>query len=265
MPYALKLISVIHCFVVQSLNCVWLFETPACQASLSFTISWRLCSNSSCPQSFPASGSFPMNWLFTSGSQSIGASALTLDLPMNIQCWFPLGLTGLISLQSKGLSRVLQHHSSKASVLQFSAFFMVQLSHPYMTTGKIMSLTIWTFVGKVVSLLLNVLSRFVIAFLSRSKHLHHIHRQKKRNSMIISMSSGKAHDKIQYPFIAKQTQKVNKLETEGNILNLIKNPVQMPTANNTLNGKRLNAFPLQSRKRKDVCYYLFYLVLPWRS
>ena len=69
------------------------------------------------------------------------------------------------------LKRLLQHHSSKPSVLQRSAFFMVQLSHPYMTPGKIITLTIQTFVGKVTSLLFNVLSRFVIAFLPRSKHV----------------------------------------------------------------------------------------------
>ena len=69
------------------------------------------------------------------------------------------------------LKSLLQHHSSKASVLQRSAFFMVQLSHPYMTTGKTIALTIWTFVGKVMSLLFNMLSRFVTAFLPRSKHL----------------------------------------------------------------------------------------------
>ena len=69
------------------------------------------------------------------------------------------------------LKTLLQHHSSKASVLQRSAFFMVQLSHPYMTTGKTIALTRQTFVGKVMSLLLNTLSRFVIAFLPRSKHL----------------------------------------------------------------------------------------------
>ena len=74
-------------------------------------------------------------------------------------------------LQSKGLSR-LQHHNSKASVLQRSAFFTVQLSHPYMTTGKTIALTRWTFVGKVMSLLLNMLSRLVIAFLPRSKRLN---------------------------------------------------------------------------------------------
>ena len=87
---------------------------------------------SSCLQSFPASGSFLMSWPFASGSQSIGVSASVSVLLMNIQDWFPLGLTGLI-LQSKGLSRVFQHHSSKASILRHSAFFMVQLTsiHDY--------------------------------------------------------------------------------------------------------------------------------------
>ena len=88
---------------------------------------------------------------------------------MNIQDWFPLGLTDLISLLSKGLSRVFK--SSEASILQCSAFFMVQLSHPYLTAGKTIALTKWTFVGKVMSLLFNMLSRFVIAFLPRSNHV----------------------------------------------------------------------------------------------
>ena len=69
------------------------------------------------------------------------------------------------------LKSLLQHHSSKASILQHSAFFIVQLSHPYVTTGKTIALTIWTFVGEVMSLLFNILSRLVIAFLLRSKHL----------------------------------------------------------------------------------------------
>ena len=121
---------------------------------------------------FPASGSFPMRQLFASGGQSIGASASASVLPMSIQGWFPLGLTGLISLQVQGtLKCLLQHHSLKTSILQRSAFFMVQLSHPYMTTAKTIALTIWTFVGQVMSLLLNMLSRFVIAFLPRSKCL----------------------------------------------------------------------------------------------
>ena len=124
---------------------------------------------SSCPQSFPASGSFPMSQFFTSGGQRIEPS--TSVLPMNIQDWFPLGLTGLISLQSTGLSRVFSNtNSSEASILQHSAFFMVQLSCSYMTTGKTIALTIQTFVDKLMSLLFNMLSRFVIAFLSRSKH-----------------------------------------------------------------------------------------------
>ena len=69
------------------------------------------------------------------------------------------------------LKSLLQHHNSKASILQRSAFFIAQLSHPYMTTGKTIALTIWTFVGKVMPLLFNMLSRLVIAFLPRSKHL----------------------------------------------------------------------------------------------
>ena len=77
----------------------------------------------------------------------------------------------MISLLPKGLKSLLQHHSSKASVLWRSAFFIVQLSDQYMTTGKTIALTIWTFAGKVTSLLFNTLSRFVIAFLPRSKHL----------------------------------------------------------------------------------------------
>jgi len=127
---------------------------------------------SSCPQYFPASGSFQMSQLFTSGGQSIGVSASTSVLPMKTQDWFPLGWTGWISLQSKGLSKsLLQHHSSKASILWPSAFFTVQLSHQYMTTGKTIALTRRTFVGKVMSLLLNMLSRLVITFLPRSKCL----------------------------------------------------------------------------------------------
>ena len=106
-------------------------------------------------QSFPASGSFPVSWFFTSGSQSIRVSASASVLPMNIQNWFPLGWIGWISLQSKGLTlmSVLQRHSSKAKIIWCSAFFIFQLSHPYMTTGKTRALTRWTFVGKVMSLL----------------------------------------------------------------------------------------------------------------
>ena len=74
-------------------------------------------------------------------------------------------------MQSKGLSRVLQHHNSKALTLQHSAFFMVQLSHPYMAAGKTIALTRWTFVGKVMSLLFNMLSSLVIAFLPKTKKI----------------------------------------------------------------------------------------------
>ena len=122
----------------------------------------------SCPQFFPASRSFPVSQFFTSSGQSIGASASVSVLPMNIQDWFPLGWTGLISMQSKELKSLLQHYSSKASILWRSAFFIVQLSHPYMTTGKTIALTRWTFVGKVMSLLFNMLSRFVMDFFPRS-------------------------------------------------------------------------------------------------
>ena len=120
---------------------------------------------SSCLQCFLASGSFPMSPLFASGGQSIGASASAR--PMNIQDLFPLG--NLLAVQ--GTLKSLQHHSSKASILRCSAFFMVQLSHTYMTIGKTIGLTRWTFVSKVMSLLFNMLSRLVIAFLPRSKCL----------------------------------------------------------------------------------------------
>ena len=115
---------------------------------------------SSCPQSFPASGSFPLSQLLASGSQSIGASTSALVLPVNIQGQFPLSLIGfdLLAVQST-LKSLLQHHSLKASTLQHSAFFMVQLSHPNMTTEKIIALIIWTFVDKVMCLLF-MLSRF---------------------------------------------------------------------------------------------------------
>ena len=129
---------------VQSLSPVWLFVTPwtaAHQASLSITNSWSLLklisiesvmpSNhliichllSSCLQSFPASGSFPVSQFFASGSQSIGALASASVLPMDIQGWFPLGLTNLIALQSKGLSRIFSN-----TTVQKHQFFGAQLS-----------------------------------------------------------------------------------------------------------------------------------------
>ena len=182
---------VLFVVVIQSLSHVWLFQPQGLQhtrlpcSSLSPgvclnscplnrschpTISSSVVPFSSCLQSFPASGSFPMSLLLAWDGQSITASASVL--PMNIQCWFPLGLTGLIFLAVPGtLKSLLQHHNLKALILQFSTLFMVQLSHLYMTTGKTIALSIQTFVSKVISLLFNRLYRFVIAFLPRSKHL----------------------------------------------------------------------------------------------
>ena len=154
---------------VQSLSHVQLCATPgtaARQASLSFpnsqsflklvSIESVIPSNfSSCPQSFPASGSFQMSQFFTSGGQSIEVSASASVLPMNIQGWFPLGWTGLISLLSKGLSIVFSNTTVQKHQLLRSAFYMVQLSNLYMTTGKSITLTRWTFVGQVMSLLFN--------------------------------------------------------------------------------------------------------------
>ena len=169
---------------VQSLSRVRLFVTSwtaAGQASLSITNSWSLLklmpiesvmpSNhliliipfSTCRQYFPASGSFPVSQFFTSGGQSIGASATD---------WFPLGLTGLISLRSKGLSRVFS-----STTVQKHQFFSAQPSlwsnshiHTWLLE-KFIALTIQTFVSKVMSLFFNTLSMFVIAFLPRSKRL----------------------------------------------------------------------------------------------
>ena len=119
--------------------------------------------------SFPTSGSFQMSQFFATGGQSIAVYASAFVLPMNIQDWFPLGWAGLISLQSRGLSRVFSSTNSKASILRCSPFFTVQLSHPHMTTGKTIALTRRTFVGKAMSLLFNMLSRWFITFLPRSK------------------------------------------------------------------------------------------------
>ena len=126
-----------------------------------------LSSPSPSAQSFPASGSFQMGQLFTLGSQSIGASASASVLPMNSQDWFPLGLTGLISLQSKGLSRVfssttVQRHQLFGTHPFF--FLNVQLSHPYITTGKTTALTLWIFEAKVIFLLFNTLSLSLLFF-----------------------------------------------------------------------------------------------------
>ena len=107
-----------------------------------------------------------MSQFFTSGSQSIGVSAFPLVLPMDIQekISFRMDWLDLLAVQGT-LKSLLQHHSSKASILWHSAFFMVQLSHPYMTTGKSIASSRQRFVGKVMSLLFNMLSSLVITFL----------------------------------------------------------------------------------------------------
>ena len=127
---------------------------------------------SSCPQSLPSSGSFPMSQLFAWGGQSIGISASASVLPIEHPGLISFKMDWLDLLAVQGtLKSLLQHHSSKASILWRSAFFTVQLSHPYMTTGKTIALTRWAFVGKVMSLLSSILYRLVITFLPRSKRL----------------------------------------------------------------------------------------------
>ena len=128
------------------------------------TISFSAHPFSFCLQFFPALGSFLMSQLFTSSGQSIGASALASALPMNIQGWFPLGFTDLISLQSKGLPNVFS-----STTIRKHQFFCTQPFYgPALTTVKIVALTIWIFVSKVKSLIFKMLSRFRIAFLSWS-------------------------------------------------------------------------------------------------
>ena len=120
------------------------------------TISSSIASFSSCPQSFPASGSFLISWLFASGGQRTGASALATVLPVNIQGWFPFRIDWFDLLAIQGtLKSLLQHHNLKASIFCCSAF---QLSHLYMTTGKTKALMIRTFVGKVMSCSVSVTS-----------------------------------------------------------------------------------------------------------
>ena len=188
-----KYVSVTLCSV-QTLIRVRLFETPwtaAHQASLSITNSQSVLKLmsiesvmpsshltsvvpfSSRPQSSPASGSFLVSQFFQSAGQSSGVSVSESGLPMNIHSGlisFRMDWFTLLAVQGT-LKSLLQYQSSKASIIQRSALSIVQLSHPYMTTGKTIVLTIWTLVSKVMSLLFNKLSRFVKAFLPRSKHL----------------------------------------------------------------------------------------------
>ena len=134
------------------------------------TISSSVVPFSACPQSFPASGSYsnesalhlrwPEYWSFNISPSNEYSGLISLKMD-----WFDL-----LAVQGT-LKSLLQHHSSKASIFWHSAFFIVQLSHPYVTTGKTIALTRWTFVCKVMSLFFNMLSRLVITFLPRSKHL----------------------------------------------------------------------------------------------
>ena len=165
--------------------------TATRQGTLSSTISWSLLKFMSIelvmlfnylilchpllllPSIFPSIRVFSSELAFCIRWQKYWSFSFSFSPSSEYSGRFPLGLTlGLISLQSKGLLKsLLQHHNLKASILQHLAFFMVQLSYPYMTTGKTITLTIWIFVGKVIFLLFNMLSRFVIAFLPRSKYL----------------------------------------------------------------------------------------------
>ena len=166
----------LFCSVTHS--CLALCDPMDCSMPgfLSFTISWSLLKLMSIqsvmisnhlilcrpllllPQSFPASESFPMSQFFVSGGQSTGVSASTSDLPMNIS--FRTDWLDLLAVQAT-LKSLLQHHSSKASILRCSAFFIVQLSHSYMTTGKTIALTRQTFARK-------AMSRFLISCLGWS-------------------------------------------------------------------------------------------------
>ena len=135
------------------------------------TISSSVIPFCACLQSFPASGSFQMNQFFASCGQSIGASASTSVLPMNIQDWFPLGWTGWLSLLSRDSqesSPTPQFNSINSSALSFLYSPTLTSIHDY---WKIHSLTRPIFVGKVTSLFFNILSRLVITFLPRSKHI----------------------------------------------------------------------------------------------
>ena len=176
---------------IQSPSHVQLFSTPQtteCQASLSFTISWSLHKFMSVASVMPSShlilwlpllfsvfpsirdfsnesavcSRWPKYWSFSfsisSSSEYSGLISVKID-------WF-----GLLAVQCT-LGHLLQHYSVKASIIWYSAFFVVQLSQPYMTTGKTIALTIQTFVSRVMSLLFNILSKFIIAFLPRSNHL----------------------------------------------------------------------------------------------
>ena len=179
--------------IVQSLSCVQLFATPWTaerKASLSVTNSWSLLKLMSIELVMPSNHLilcrpflFPPS-IIPSIRVSSNETVLRIRWPKNWSFSFSISLfneyLGLISFRmdwldllvvQRTIKCLLQHHSSKASTLQCSALFIVQLSHPYMTTGKTIALTRWTFVGKVISLLFNMLSSLVRTFLPKSKHL----------------------------------------------------------------------------------------------
>ena len=178
---------------VQLISHLWLFPTPwtaVCQASLFITNSWSLLKQMSIKLVMPSNHlilCYPLLLLPVIFPSIRGfSSELALCIRWSNYWSFSLsispsnGYSGLMTFRidwldlfavQGTLKSLLQYHSSKSSVLQCSAFFMVQLSHPYMTTGKTIALTQWIFVSKVMSLLFNMLSRFVIAFVARSKHL----------------------------------------------------------------------------------------------
>ena len=147
-----------------------LLKLMSFQLAMPFTISCSVIPFSYL-QSFPASGSFPMSH---SSNQAAKYWSFSFNIsPSNehpVLTSFRVDWLDLLEVQGT-LKSLLQHHSSKASILRCSAFFTVQLSHPYMTAGKTIALTRQTLVDKVMSLLLNILSRLVITFLPRSKHL----------------------------------------------------------------------------------------------
>ena len=178
---------------VQSLGCVWLFVTPwtaARQAFLSITNSRRSLKLMSIDLVMPSihlilchpllllPSIFPSIRVFSNESVLHIWWSKYWSFSFNISpsneysglIFFRIDWLDFLAVQGT-LKSLLQHHSSKASILLCSALFIVQLSHPYMTTGKIKTLTRWTFVGKIISLLFNMLSSFIIAFLPRSKCL----------------------------------------------------------------------------------------------
>ena len=112
-----------------------------------------------------------MSWLFTSDGQGTGASIFNISLSNEYSGLISFDWFDLLAVQGT-LKSLLQHHNSKVSIRWWSVFFMIQLSHPYMTTGKTIALTTWHFVSKMLALLSNTLSRLVIAFLPRNKCLN---------------------------------------------------------------------------------------------